>query len=218
MNPSNSRPNPEPSSGMLRPTFVPRPAQPKAFTPAPKPSAAPPRPASKAPEPPPAPRRLCSQPAKASPPPLPVPVLLTDADLIDDEDTTPVARASQPTSVDVEFDCFTRSEPPPESRPQRKRTLLALVTGLVLAAAVGLFFWGRPAPQATSPVVTTAAPSAPVSRPLLQASPESTPSAASSARPRPKQTAHEKRTKTALVSGKKPAKSVRSQRLLHNAT
>ena len=229
MNHSNFRPNPEQNASRIRPICVPRPAQQQAFPPVPKQSAAPPKLASKNLEPPPSPRRPRSQPAKASPPPLPQPVLLTDADLIDDEDTTQVARATQPTSVDVEFDveldCFSRSEPPPESRPQRKRTLFALVTGLVLAATCGLFFLGRSAPPATPPMATTvAALSAPESRPLLQTrqtrqtGPESVPSATPSARPRPKLSVHEKRAKTALVSGKKSTKPVRSQRLLHNAT
>jgi len=225
MNQSNSPSNPEQSASRIRPICVPRPAQQQAFPPVPKQSAAPPKLASKNLEPPPSPRRPRSQPAKASPPPLPKPVLLADADLIDDEDTMQVARATQPTSFDVEFDvdldCFSRSEPPPESRPQRKRTLFALVTGLVLAAACGLFFLGPSAPPATPPMATVAALSAPVSRPLLQTrqtEPESVPSAAPSARPRPKLSVHEKRAKTALVSGKKSTKPVRSQRLLHNPT
>jgi hypothetical protein len=236
MNHSNFRPNPEPSASKIRPICVPRPAQQQAFPPVPKQSAAPPKLASKTLEPPPSPRRPRSQPAKASPPPLPKPVLLADADLIDDEDTTQVARATQPSSdveFDVELDCFSRSEPPPESRPQRKRTLFALVTGLVLASACGLFFLGRSAPRATPPTATVAALSAPEARPLLQApqtrqarqtrqtrpaGPESVPSAAPSARPRPRLSVHEKRAKTALVSGKKPTEPVRSQRLLHNAT
>ena len=226
MNHSNFRPNPEQSASRIRPICVPRPAQQQAFPRVAKQSAAPPKLASKNLEPPPSPRRPGSQPTKASPPPLPQPLLLADADLIDDEDTTQVARATQPSSVDVEFDveldCFSRSEPPPESRPQRKRTLFALVTGLVLAATCGLFFLDRSAPPATPPTATTvAALSAPVSRPLLQTrqtGPENVPSATPSARPRPKLSGHEKRAKTALVSGKKSTKPVRSQRLLHNAT
>src|SRR6187551_2969685 len=96
---------------------VPRPAtQPQAAAPVPKPSTPPQlAKASRAAQPPPSPTRPLAKPKKASPPPLPQPVLLTDSDLVDDEDVTHVVRSTQPTSVDVEIDCFSRTEPPPES-------------------------------------------------------------------------------------------------------
>ncbi|HYP99449.1 MAG TPA: hypothetical protein VER96_12335 [Polyangiaceae bacterium] len=87
---------------------------------------------------------------------MPEPVLLADADLIDDEDTTKAARAPQPSSEDVDFDCFTRSEPPPESRPRRKQALLAWITGLVLVAMTGLVLLVRPFASRTVQRVDTA--------------------------------------------------------------
>ena len=93
--------------------------------------------------PPPSPKRpvvkrsSVAKPVKASPPPLPQAALLTDADLIDDEDITQVVRSTQPTSVDVEFDCFSHTEPPPESRPRRKLRLLAGAASLLLVVATG---------------------------------------------------------------------------------
>src|SRR6478735_6015818 len=122
---------------------VPRPPRPRTDTPASKESA-PPKPRLVSSAPPPAPRRTAAKSTKPTPPPLPQPVLLADADLIDDEDTTKAARPPQPSSEDVDFDCFTRSEPPPESRPRRKRTLLAWITGLVLVTVTGLVLVVRP--------------------------------------------------------------------------
>jgi hypothetical protein len=113
---------------------VPRPARPSTGTP------------------PPAPRRFVAKPSKPgppplpskAPPPLPQPALLDDADLIDDEDMVHAARNSLPTSEDVDLECFTLSEPPPESRPQRKRAWLAGITGLVLVTMTGVLLLARP--------------------------------------------------------------------------
>jgi len=160
--------------------------------------------------------------------------LLTDADLVDDEDVTRVARNTQPTSVDVEVDCFSRSEPPPESRPRRKRALLVCVTGgLVLVAATVVSFLGRPlalqafhrlaaesAGSASAPAMLTVAALSPQGSPLAaqksaapSANPTSltaAPSVASSPGPRSKLSAHSKRGKTPVVSPKKahPARPI----------
>lgn len=134
---------------------VPRPPRPRTDTPASKESA-PPKPRLVSSAPPPAPRRTAAKSTKPTPPPLPEPVLLADADLIDDEDTTKAARAPQPSSEDVDFDCFTRSEPPPESRPRRKQALLAWITGLVLVAMTGLVLLVRPFASRTVQRVDTA--------------------------------------------------------------
>jgi len=210
---------------------VPRPAtQPQAAAPVPKPSTPPQlAKASRAAQPPPSPTRPLAKPKKASPPPLPQPVLLTDSDLVDDEDVTHVVRSTQPTSVDVEIDCFSRTEPPPESRPRRRRALLACITGgLVLVAATFVSLLGRPLAlqafqrlQAESPNV----PRAPAMLSVAALSPSTsevavgssaapgakpiglalTPNDASNAGPRPKLSAHSKRSKAPAVSPKKPS-------------
>ncbi|HKO47001.1 MAG TPA: hypothetical protein VJV79_04720 [Polyangiaceae bacterium] len=166
------------------------------------------------------------------PPPLPETILLTDADLVDDDPGQSV-RASQPTSVDVELDCFTRSEPPPESHPQRKRGLLAIVTGLVVVAGAGLLLLARPvATQALSSLNTeqgaaarapamlsVAAQSAAVPpAPLLTSSAPAAPNAASSPRARSKLSVHAKRGQAAVVNRKKPTKPVVLQRVLPDPT
>jgi len=219
-----------------RPACVPRPTQHQAGTPIPKPTAQlPARPASNIPKPPPSPMRPSAKPRRASPPPLPETILLTDADLVDD-DLRRSVRASQPTSVDVEIDCFTRSEPPPESRPRRKHAWLALVTGLLLVAAGGSWVVGRPlALQAFTPPAdadavqaggtrasarsTVAALSEPLVRAVVQPSPATAPNIATKKEaPGPKLSVQAKHRKAAVVSGKKLTKPLRTQRVLRDAT
>ncbi len=163
-------------------------------------------------------------PTKAWPPPLPQPVLLKDTDLVDDE-AAPV-RASQPTSVDVEIDCFSRTEPPPESRPRRKRALLALVTSVFVVAAAGLVFSGRLAvldsgatrapATLTNGALSPAKTPAPTPKPALVQKPASAaeaPAPASGARP--KLTTHAQRGKKKAVSAKKPSKPARTPQALY---
>ena len=167
---------------------------------------------------------------KAAPPPLPAPVLLVDADLVDDE--VERARASLPTSVDVELDCFTRTEPPPESRPRRRRTLFALVTGgVLLIAATGVLFMGRlallradhalevaangaasvPAPaMLTRAVLATEAPG--LAKPSAPA-----PSSAATPGARAKVSVHAQRGKTAGASGKKASKPALARKVPRSA-
>jgi hypothetical protein len=223
-----------------RPACVPRPTTPPQ-TNARSPKASAPVPAqlaSKLSLPPPSPKRaVYAKPAKASPPPLPQPALLADADLIDDEDITQVVRNTQPTSVDVEIDCFSCTEPPPESRPRRKLRLLAGVTSLLLLVASGVLLWGRPlasdalqrldvvgafASRAPA-MLTLAAVSSPTSGLAPQKSPPTaalathpaaTLSVVSSAAPRPKLSAHSKREHPASAKPhKKPSKP--AKQLLH---
>ena len=134
-----------------RPICVP--PRPRTGTPAPKDSSAPTQVlVSKTSTPPPTPRRLVAKPSKPappplpskSPPPLPQPAQLADADLIDDEETVLAPRNPLPSSEDVDLDCFTLSEPPPESRPQRKRAWLAGITGFVLVTMTGVLLLARP--------------------------------------------------------------------------
>lgn|GEM_PF-1782683 len=223
-------------------TCVPRPSRPRALTPAPKDGASPPKRnfEQQAVAPPPAPRRpakpsqarcgpLPSKPAppplpsKPAPPPLPRPVQLADADLVDDEDTTRAPRAPQPTSEDVELDCFTLSEPPPESRPRRKRGLLACITGLVLVGATGLLLLARPfASHSDQPVdhavsgapTVVAARSTPVSASAAQNATNSNPASAGTAQ-RPKlSSSHSKSNQTTVANLKKPLKRAAPKRAL----
>jgi len=212
-----------PVNDRKRPISVPRPAScPQAVTPGPKQSAGPQsRPVSKLPKPPPAPNRTLAKRSKALPPPLPEDVLLTDADLIDDEDVTRIVRPSQPTAVDVELDCFSRTEPPPESGPRRKPALIACVTGLLLVATTGVLFFAHPvafhalqiwdaagsAAARTPASLTVAAISNPAAQASLAARPSAAPSGAPSAELRPTLSAHSKRSKAA-INVKKPAKRV----------
>jgi len=212
-----------------RPVGVPRPTHLKPIAPIRKQSAPlPSRTVSKIPTPPPAPRRPVVKRPKASPPPLPETILLTDADLIDDEYVGRAGRAPQPTAVDVEIDCFSRTEPPPVSRPRRTRALLALVTSLVLVAATGALCVGRPiALQAlrlldnaglgaahAPAMLTVAALSTPSPAVVPQKSADAAPaSSATSAAPRAKLSAHAKRSDPTLARHKKPVKSARPQRV-----
>lgn len=206
---------------MTRPASVPRPTTQTKATPSPMP-----RTTAQlmladtvVPGPPPVPRRPSAKPSRPSPPPLPKTVRLADADLIDEQEVTHVARTPIPTSFDVEIDCFSRTEPPPESRPRRKRTLLALVTGLVLVAATGVTLLARSA----TPHAAAASPTPPVAArtPVVaNASPkslEAQPCASASAATRLKPSPVSKREKTALASSKKPTKPLRSQAASHRA-
>jgi len=226
---SNSQANDGQGATGMRPVSIPRPTtQPKALAPVAKGSAPPrSRPVSEVPKPPPAPRRSATK----RPPPLPAPVLLTDADLVDDEDVTRVVRDARPTAVDVELDCFSCTEPPPPSRPRRKRALLVCVTGLVLVAATGVSFLARPLASnalrlldvansgvARAPAILAGAaissPAAPVA--ALNATPLSAaPSAASSAGARSKLSTYGKRSRPAIVNHKKSIKPARAQRVVH---
>jgi hypothetical protein len=167
---------------------------------------------------------------RALPPPLPEDVLLTDADLIDEEDVTQVVRDTHPTAVDVEIDCFSCTEPPPESRPRRRRALLTYLTGLGLVAATGLLFLGLPLASnalrlldsanrdaAQAPATFAAAamsiPVSPVTAPN-SIPPSAAPSFDSSAKPRSKLSTSARRGPS-VVNYKKPAKTVRTQRVLH---
>jgi len=172
--------------------------------------------------------------------------LLVDADLVEDQvelarasrptsvdiELEP-ARASRPTSFDVEIDCISRAEPPPESRPRRKRALLALVSGVFLLAATGVLFYGRSAAlhayhvldaamiggaARTPPLSTRAALETKGSAALVQTRAAAAPSAASSIGARQKPSVHAQRAKAAVVSAKKPAKAVRTRHAPHDAT
>jgi hypothetical protein len=182
---------------------------------------------SKTPAPPPAPRRLVAQPSKPAPPPLPSkappplprPALLADTDLIDDEDTVQAARDPLPTSEDVDLDCFTLSEPPPESRPQRKRAWFAGITGLVLVTLTGVLLLARPVANGAARLSNAAnggaarAPAmlafAPLSTPSALTAPQKTPNSTAktvSAGARAKLSTHGKGTQTKTISAKKPSK------------
>jgi len=197
-------------------TCVPRPPRPKAVIPEAKTSA---------PTPPPAPRRTTAKPSKPAPPPLPQPELLADADLVDDEDTFPTERAPQPSSEDVDIDCFTRSEPPPESRPRRKRTLLACISGSVLVVAMGLLLLARPFGPNPTPQLPRAASGAARAAVTLSAAARATPISATAPQkaakptsvttgPHPKLSAHNKSRQTTLASVKKPLERAAPKRAL----
>jgi hypothetical protein len=222
---SNPQPKAAQSAASTRQVPIPRPAtQPKALAPMANHGAHESKLANDDPKPPPAPRRIVGRRSKASPPPLPEQVFLTDADLIDDE-ITQAARDGQPTSVDVELDCFSCTEPPPESGPRRKRVLFAFLGGLGLVVAAGLWFMASPLAANVRHVLHVANASAAPSPALLtvnsfssQASQVATPSAAppntpasvtASTAPRPKLSTHGKRGKTTVVSAKKPSKTAR---------
>jgi hypothetical protein len=238
----NSPANDGQKPGAIRPGCVPRPSRPLAVTSVPKPSAAAhSRPISKVPTPPPSPVRAVTRPAKRSPPPLPEHVLLTDADLMDDADSTQPVRASQPTAVDVEIDCFSRTDPPPESRPRRKRAILAGITGLVLVVAIpSVLLLARPAATGalrllergssdatpatamlaaaalSRPTAPDAAPKSPVSH-AEPAPIAAVPSVVPGPGPRPKLSAHSKRSKATVAGPRKPTKAARSAVLLNDS-
>ena len=217
MMPPNSPANDTQRPAVPRPICVPRPARPRTVTPPPAPrrsaaepsKAAPPLLPSKA-APPPLPSRM-------APPPLPRPALLSDSDLIDYEETAQAARAPQPTSEDVDLSCFTCTEPPPESRPQRKRAWFAGITGLVLVTMTGLFLvrslpsdgvrLPHPANGEAGRVPAMLAVS-PLSTPVAAATPQKAPNPSApraNAVARPKASAHAKRGQTTAVSAKKLA-------------
>jgi len=115
---------------------------------------------------------------RRTPPPLPANelTLLTEYDLIDDEVDAPAQsgatqhkkpehasvhappRPPQPTKVDddAQVGCFSRSEPPPRPRRERRGALLATFAALTLAAATALFCYrsalpgGWSTPQASA--------------------------------------------------------------------
>lgn len=235
MMPPNSPANDTDRPAAPRPICVPRPSRPQALIPGPRQSAPPkPRLVTSNPTPPPAPRRSVEKPSiaappparakaappplpsKWAPPPLPQPALLSDADLVDDEDTAQATRAPQPSAEDVDLDCFTRSEPPPESRPQRKRAWFAGITGLVLVTMTGLALAVGPttsrAVRSLSPVtseparvpamLTVAALATPVAANAAQTAPHSVTIGAVS---RAKLSARGKGDPRTTLNAKKPA-------------
>lgn len=216
-----------------RPICVP--PRPRTGTPAPKESSAPTQVlVSKTSTPPPAPRRLVAKPSKPAPPPLPSktppplpqPAQLADADLIDDEETVLAPRNPLPSSEDVDLDCFTLSEPPPESRPQRKRAWLAGITGLVLVTMTGVLLMARPVTNGAIRLLNTngGAARAPA---MLAVAPPSTPSAVTTPRKdadprasavdagaRAKLSTHGKSTQAKAIRAKKPLKRAAPKRVL----
>jgi len=219
-----------------RPICVPRPARPQTATPAPKQSSpAKPMLVGKTSTPPPAPRRLLAKPSKPAPPPLPSkappplpqPAQLADADLIDDEDTVQAPRGQLPTSEDVDLDCFTISEPPPESRPQRKRAWFAGITGLVLVTMTGLMLLARPIASGAVRLLNPANGGAARAPAMLAVAPLATPSAVAAppkganpsssalgAGARANLSTHGKSTQTKAISAKKPTKRAQPKRTL----
>jgi hypothetical protein len=214
-----------------RPVCVPRPPRPRTVTPAPKESTPPkPKLVTQASAPPPAPRRLIAKPStkpppplppvpSRTPPPLPQPAPLTDADLVDDEDTVQAPRAPFPTSEDVDFDCFTLSEPPPESRPQRKRAWLAGITGIVLITLTAVVLLARPVTNGAVRPLNPANGAAARAPAILAVAPHSTSSVGNAAQKttnsttttvsagaRAKLSAHGKSVQTTVTSAKKLTK------------
>ncbi|HET7538440.1 MAG TPA: hypothetical protein VFK05_01165 [Polyangiaceae bacterium] len=144
------------------------------------------------------------------------------------------ARASRPTSFDVEIDCVERSEPPPASRPQRKRAWLALISGVCLLGASGALFFGRSAALHASRVIdaTVSAGAARTPAMLTNAALETktspapvqtrapAPNPASNGKARSKPPIHTQRAQAPVVSGssKKPPEPVRSRHAQRKAT
>jgi hypothetical protein len=221
-----------------RPICVPRPARSsrsQSAAPTPKESAPPkPRLVSTTSSPPPAPRRNASSAPKAgppplpskTPPPLPEPALLADTDVIDDEDTVQAARTPQPSSEDVDLDCFTCSEPPPESRPRRKRAWFVGVTGFLLVAMVGMLVLARPVAfnavrassangqAARAPVMLATTPPPPPVAATAAEKPSNASPVGASAGSRAKLTTHAKGSHTMPISAKKPSKRGAPKRTL----
>jgi len=205
-----------------RAVSVPRPTPPaSALRPGGKPTTPPQlRLVSEIPKPPPAPRRKLAKQPPPLPPPLPEPLLLSEADLVD-EAVEPTTSVAPTTLVDHEVGCFSRTEAPPQPTAKRTRAWVVAASGLALVAATGLLFSIAPLALKTltrgdaadrgvarAPAMMTMAalstPPSPVVPPRV---------AAPSDAPRPKLSAHTQRSKTGVGNPKKPSKPTRSPRV-----
>ena len=206
-----------------RAVSVPRPTTPVgAFRPAGKASTPPQlRLVSEIPKPPPAPKRQLAKRPPPVPPPLPEPVLLSEADLVDDA-VEAAASIAPTTLVDHEVGCFSRTEAPPQPTTKRTRAWIAAASGLGLVAATGFLLLVAPLAvktltrgDTTDRGITRAPAMMTVAALSTPPSPATPPRVAPSDAPRPKLSAHAQRSKTGVVNPKKPSKSARSPRVSH---